>query len=204
MRYQGQIIKWNDEKGFGFVVPSSGGNQPVFAHARGFSNRQRRPLVGAGISYELGSDAQGRCCAINVRYADESQALIELRVSIVPMLWALLFAALLAGMVWSGRIPILVAMAYLVASLMTFIAYAIDKSAAKSGLRRTPENTLFFFGLVGGWPGAIFAQQLFRHKSSKREFQTIFWLTVLLNCGALVWVLSPYGADIRLLLSGMI
>lgn len=203
MRYQGKIIKWNDEKGFGFAVPS-GGHQPVFVHARVFSNRQRRPLVGAGISYELGSDAQGRCCAVNVRYAGESQASIELRVSIVPMLWALLFAGLVAGLVGSGRIPMLVAMAYLVASLMTFTAYAIDKSAAKSGLRRTPENTLFFFGLAGGWPGAIFAQQIFRHKSSKREFQTIFWLTVSLNCGALIWLTSPYGADVRLQLSGMI
>jgi uncharacterized membrane protein YsdA (DUF1294 family)/cold shock CspA family protein len=203
MRYLGKITKWNDEKGFGFVV-SRGGNQPVFAHARAFTNRRRRPLVGAGISYELGSDAQGRCCAVNVRYADESQAGIELRVSIVPMLWALLFSALLAAMVWSGRIPMFVAMAYLVASLMTFMAYAIDKSAAKSGLRRTPENTLFLFGLAGGWPGAIFAQQLFRHKSSKREFQTIFWLTVLLNCGALIWLISPYGVDVRLQLSGMI
>ncbi|MBT9540276.1 DUF1294 domain-containing protein [Thiobacillus sp.] len=204
MRYQGKVIKWNDEKGFGFVVPSGGGNQPVFLHIRGFSNQQRRPLIGAGISYELGSDAQGRCCAVNVRYADESQTSIKLRVNIVSMLWALLFSALLASMVWSGHIPMFVAVAYLVASLITFIAYGVDKSAAKSGLRRTPENTLFVFGLVGGWPGAIFAQQLFRHKSSKREFQTIFWLTVLLNCGALVWVLSPYGADIRLLLSGMI
>ena len=44
MRYQGKIIKWNDEKGFGFVVPK-GGNQPVFVHVRAFSNRQRRPVV---------------------------------------------------------------------------------------------------------------------------------------------------------------
>lgn len=203
MRYQGKIIKWNDEKGFGFVVPK-GGSQQVFVHARGFSNRQRRPLVDAVVSYELGSDTQGRCCATDVRYADEKQATIELRISIVPMLLALLFSTLLAGMVWLGYLPMVVATIYLVVSLMTFIAYALDKSAAKSGQRRTPEKTLFFFGLVGGWPGAIFAQQLFRHKSSKREFQSIFWLTVLLNCGALIWVLSSYGVDVRLLLRGMI
>lgn len=203
MRYSGKIIKWNDEKGFGFVVPK-GGNQPVFLHVRGFSNRQRRPLVGAMVSYELGSDAQGRCCAVGVRYADEKQATIELKISIVPMLWALLFSALLAVMVVFGNIPMVVAMAYLVISLMTFMAYVLDKSAAKLGQRRTAENTLFLYGLAGGWPGAIFAQQLFRHKSSKREFQTIFWLTVLFNCSALIWLLSPYGADVRLLLNGMI
>jgi uncharacterized membrane protein YsdA (DUF1294 family) len=120
------------------------------------------------------------------------------------MLWALLFSALLVVMVWSGHIPMAVAMAYLVISLMTFMAYALDKSAAKSGQRRTPENMLFLYGLAGGWPGAIFAQQLFRHKSSKREFQTIFWLTVFFNCGALIWLISPYGADARQLLNEMI
>ncbi|MDP1929357.1 MAG: DUF1294 domain-containing protein [Thiobacillus sp.] len=126
------------------------------------------------------------------------------RVGSVPMLWALLFSALLTLMAGLGRIPMAVAMIYLVISLVTFMAYWLDKNAAMSGHRRTPENTLFFFGLVGGWPGAIFAQQLFRHKSSKREFQTVFWLTVLLNCGALIGLISPYGADVRLLLSGMI
>ena len=203
MRYQGKIIKWNDEKGFGFVVPK-GGSQQVFVHARGFSNRQRRPSVDTVVSYELGSDKQGRCCATDVRYADEKQATIELRISMVPMILALLFSALLAGMVWLGYLPMVVALAYLVVSLMTFIAYALDKSAAKSGQWRTQESTLFFFGLLGGWPGAIFAQQLFRHKSSKREFQIIFWLTVLFNSGTLFWVFSPNGAEIRLLLSGMV
>ena len=122
----------------------------------------------------------------------------------LPMLFASLFSVMLAAMVCSGHIPMLVAMAYMVTSLMTFMTYAFDKSAAGSGQRRTPENTLFLYGLAGGWPGAIVAQQFFRHKSSKRTFQTIFWLTVLFNCGALGWLFSPYGADVRSLLSEMI
>ncbi len=203
MRYQGKIIKWNDEKGFGFVVPK-GGNQPVFVHVRAFSNRQRRPVVDAAINYELGSDAQGRCCAVNVRYADEKQATVELRISVVPMLLAILFSALLAHLVGSGQIPMVVAVVYLAASLVTFMTYALDKGAAQSGQWRTQENTLHLMGIAGGWPGAIVAQQLFRHKSSKRKFQKKFWLTAMINAGALVWLLSPYGADMRLLLDGMI
>jgi uncharacterized membrane protein YsdA (DUF1294 family) len=97
-----------------------------------------------------------------------------------------------------------VAILYLAASLVAFMAYALDKSAAKSGQWRTQESTLFLMGLVGGWPGAVLAQQLFRHKSSKRDFQTFFWLTVIVNSGALFWLLSPNGADVRLLLDGMI
>lgn len=203
MRYLGKIIKWDEAKGFGFAVPK-GGNQPVFVHTRDFLNRQRRPSNGALISYELGSDTKGRCCAVNVRYAGESAAAVQLRISLLPLIWAALFMVLLVGMVTAGNLPVIVSMIYLAMSLFTFMVYWSDKSAAESERRRTPEKRLHFFGLAGGWPGAIFAQQLLRHKSSKREFQTKFWGTVMLNCGALAWLASPYGADARLLLGQMV
>ncbi len=40
--------------------------------------------------------------------------------------------------------------------------------------------------LCGGWPGALAAQHLLRHKNRKQEFQIVFWGTVALNIGALV------------------
>lgn len=203
MRYQGKIVKWNEAKGFGFVMPR-GGNQPVFVHVRGFSSRQRRPPENALVSYALGSDAKGRCCAVNVRYTDEKPSTIELKISVLPMLLALSFAALLMGVVLAGYVPPIISILYLVLSLAAFLAYALDKSAAETGRRRTPENTLHIFGLAGGWPGAILAQQLLRHKSSKREFQTTFWLTVMLNSGALTWLVSPYGTEVRALLTRMV
>jgi uncharacterized membrane protein YsdA (DUF1294 family) len=89
--------------------------------------------------------------------------------------------------------PFIVSMVYLALSLFTFLIYARDKSAAKTGRRRTPERTLHALGLAGGWPGALLAQRVLRHKSSKRTFQLTFWMTVLLNCGALVWLASHYG-----------
>jgi uncharacterized membrane protein YsdA (DUF1294 family) len=66
------------------------------------------------------------------------------------------------------------------------VAYAIDKSAAVSGRWRTPEQTLHLFSLAGGWPGALLAQQVLRHKTSKESFIAAFWLTVLLNAAAFV------------------
>jgi uncharacterized membrane protein YsdA (DUF1294 family) len=69
------------------------------------------------------------------------------------------------------------------------LLYAFDKSAAANNRWRTPENTLHFVGFLGGWPGALVAQDVFRHKSRKAEFQYVFWLTVVLNCGALAWLL---------------
>jgi uncharacterized membrane protein YsdA (DUF1294 family) len=46
--------------------------------------------------------------------------------------------------------------------------------------------------LLGGWPGALLAQDLFRHKTSKTVFQAMFWCTVLLNCGGLAWWLHAF------------
>jgi uncharacterized membrane protein YsdA (DUF1294 family) len=80
------------------------------------------------------------------------------------------------------------------ASLLTFIMYAWDKSAAKSGEWRTQESTLHLMSLAGGWPGALIAQQKLRHKTKKQSFRLVFWVTVLLNCGAFVWLFTPNGA----------
>jgi uncharacterized membrane protein YsdA (DUF1294 family) len=84
----------------------------------------------------------------------------------------------------------LVFLVYLVASFITFIVYALDKSAAKRGARRTPEVTLHFLSLVGGWPGAVLAQGLFRHKTMKHPFRLVFWLTVAVNLAGLALMLQ--------------
>lgn len=80
---------------------------------------------------------------------------------------------------------------YAVLSLLTFILYAIDKTAARRQARRIPENTLHIYALLGGWPGALLAQQLLRHKSVKRSFRIRFWMTLLLNLLLASLVLLP-------------
>ncbi len=70
---------------------------------------------------------------------------------------------------------------YLTMSLLCFLAYARDKSAARSGGWRTRESTLLLLGLLCGWPGAVLAQHLLRHKTAKASFQIAFWATVVLN-----------------------
>jgi uncharacterized membrane protein YsdA (DUF1294 family) len=49
---------------------------------------------------------------------------------------------------------------------------------------------LHLLALLGGWPGALIAQNLLRHKSQKTGFLLIFGATVVINCGALVWLIS--------------
>tara|TARA_R110000782_G_scaffold52329_2_gene112318 strand:- start:1390 stop:1635 length:246 start_codon:yes stop_codon:yes gene_type:complete len=56
--------------------------------------------------------------------------------------------------------------------------YRSDKRRAQQSLQRTPENLLHLVELLGGWPGALIAQQIFRHKTRKIAYQTIFWLVV--------------------------
>jgi uncharacterized membrane protein YsdA (DUF1294 family) len=70
-------------------------------------------------------------------------------------------------------------------NLLTFALYARDKHAARTGQWRTPENTLHLFSLLGGWPAAWVAQRVLRHKTAKRSFQWVFWLTVVVNLVAL-------------------
>jgi len=70
---------------------------------------------------------------------------------------------------------------YLGTSALCVAVYGIDKVAARRGGDRVPEAMLLSLGAIGGWPGAIVAQQVFRHKTVKRSFRTMFWLTVALN-----------------------
>lgn len=80
----------------------------------------------------------------------------------------------------------LVCMVYALASVATFIAYAMDKSAAKQNGWRISERTLQLMVLFCGWPGGWLAQKWLRHKTKKRSFQWAFWLMVVVNCTALV------------------
>jgi uncharacterized membrane protein YsdA (DUF1294 family) len=74
-------------------------------------------------------------------------------------------------------------------SLLTYAVYAVDKTAARQGRRRVPERTLHLLALLGGWPGALLAQQRLRHKTSKPGFQLIFWLSVVSHGTVLFLVL---------------
>jgi len=73
------------------------------------------------------------------------------------------------------------AMWFVLVSALTLVIYGADKLAARKAWRRIPETTLLIFGVVGGWPGAILGQQLFRHKTQKQPFKTYFMITVILN-----------------------
>ena len=86
----------------------------------------------------------------------------------------------LVGAVYWPR-PLWVVGLYLVNSLICFALYATDKRRATFGGWRISERTSLFWGFIGGWPGAIVAQQILRHKTRKRSFREAFWITVVVN-----------------------
>lgn len=95
--------------------------------------------------------------------------------------------------------------AYPTVSMLSFFQYWSDKNSAQKGHWRTPEKTLQITALLGGWPGALVAQQVFRHKTRKLEFQLPFWLIVLAHqVFWLDWLLLKgrnFGAPLRALIA---
>lgn len=194
MRSKGRITSWNDEKGFGFITPVAGGKR-VFVHIKAFSNRSRRPEINQLLNYALSTDKQGRPCAVKVTLAGNRLPQKTRRKNgSLSVTGAAFFLVIVGFSVLAAKIPPFILVLYLIASLITLIMYTVDKSAARKGARRTPENTLHMLSLVGGWPGALVAQQQLRHKTRKQSFRSVFWVTVFLNCGVFVWLFTAAGA----------
>jgi len=103
--------------------------------------------------------------------------------------FALIFIAVLGVMVFVKSLPLTILLTVTSLSLITYLIYWWDKSAARNGRWRTPETTLHLVAVLGGWPGALIAQQVLRHKTQKQPFRWVFWLTVLANI-ALLGLLS--------------
>ncbi|HEY4299648.1 MAG TPA: DUF1294 domain-containing protein [Candidatus Didemnitutus sp.] len=66
-------------------------------------------------------------------------------------------------------------------SVLALVLYALDKRRARTQGPREPESSLHLVELLGGWPGAFFAQQWFRHKTIKRSYQLTYWTIVALH-----------------------
>lgn len=107
------------------------------------------------------------------------------RISPVALGLVIVFFALLLAGVYLQKLMSLIVVIEAVASVVAFVLYARDKSAAQTDQWRVSEGMLLWTGMIGGWPGALLAQQMFRHKTRKVSFQVLFWLSVVLNVGAL-------------------
>lgn len=151
------------------------------------NSRARRPGVGDRVTYSVGKDSRGRLQAKAVGFVDQERA-ERVRGSAFPRsIVGIVALAVAAGASADGFLPPVLAGAYFVLSIFSFVAYMRDKSAAKRDAWRTPEGTLHMLDLLGGWPGGLIAQQRFHHKTLKQSFQFVFWLSVVANIGGVWW-----------------
>jgi uncharacterized membrane protein YsdA (DUF1294 family)/cold shock CspA family protein len=199
MRFQGKISDWNDEKGYGFVEPNGGGTR-AFVHIKSFTDLPRRPINGDIIIYETTTDEKNRIQASNISFTriNKKQSTPQTReIGSFNKFIIVAFTAYLLTLVLIYNLPVVVIFGFMILSIITFVAYALDKNAAQNGNWRTKESTLHTLALIGGWPGAMYAQQKLRHKSIKTEFRQVFWATVVMNISALSWVaLSETGRSV--------
>jgi len=196
-RRTGRLIQWNETKGFGFIAPDAGGAK-LLVQGQALARGSKRPRLGERLSYRLGFDSNGKLRAQAVRSeplpsvaAAKAAADGDLVLVLIPA-FALLVLAVhltwgLPNALWGG---------YMAMSLATFIVYWLDKRAAVKDGWRVPERRLHLLALLGGWPGALLARRLLRHKTVKPSFQRGFWISVGLNLAIFLTLTTPLGSGL--------
>ncbi|MDR7307926.1 cold shock and DUF1294 domain-containing protein [Rhodoferax saidenbachensis] len=199
MRFEGTIKTWHDDRGFGFIEPTGGG-QELFVHIKAFPTSMGRPIVGSKVTFEVEPAAEGKKRAVRVQLpqASKSAARTNTQKGRQSRSWETssvvalsIFAVSYVVMSLAWKLPLLVGAAYLVMSIVCAGFYWHDKVSARLGEWRTSEEALILMGVFCGWPGAIVAQQVLRHKTTKPSFRMMHWFTVVLNLTILYLVGTP-------------
>ena len=200
-----RVVVWNDDRGFGFLEIEGGAR--VFLHISALDSGSPRPVVGDAVAFEPGTGRDGRPAAAwaavvhGSRSTDSSvtgkrsspRQLSRTGAAIVlPTLLVLAALTALIFITFGGDTLTWLPLLFVGASLVSFLAYWHDKRRASIGGWRVPEATLHLMDIVGGWPGGLLAQRIFRHKTRKASYQFVFWLTVVVNI-TLIWWTSHSG-----------
>ena len=93
-----------------------------------------------------------------------------------------------------GEKIVLIYLAFVVVcSLITFVAYGIDKSKAKRDKRRISEKTLLIMSIIGGGIGGLLGMLKFRHKTKGEHwyFYAVNILGIIINV-AVVYLIIKY------------
>jgi len=206
-RYQGEVFEWNNEKHCGFVRPR--GSKPrdpiVFVSASAFVDRRRQPQVGDIVTYQVSQALESphtprlrtRLRAHRVAFlGDEPPEPADQ----TPGWWWVLAVPYFLVEVFAGtKSPplLLLPISTLAFSLISIGQYGWDKTAAGKGTWRIPERHLNIVAMLGGWPGALVSQQLFRHKTQKHSFQMKFRASVAFNLALTTAIIYFFSQNLR-------
>lgn len=209
MELRGQLKSWDDQKGFGFIRPERSGadvfahisamrgvRRPVqgdrvlYLSEPDKAGRPRATHIRLDAPLSLDEPAIRRKPKLSssrpspvqsVKPARRARRNAPLQQPLLKALGFLLLCVLpaLGSFRMSGQGSNWPLIAYPVASLLAFALYLHDKRSALRSGWRTPEARLHLVELLGGWPGALIAQQWLRHKTRKTSFQLVFWLIVI-------------------------
>lgn len=97
----------------------------------------------------------------------------------------LAYIAFIACAVGRGMVMLETAFIPAIACIITYMAYAADKHFAQNNRWRIPETNLHLLEFLGGWPAALIAQRVLRHKTRKASYRIVFWMMVVLNVFAM-------------------
>jgi len=98
----------------------------------------------------------------------------------LPLIVAMSLVGIVSAFLWWQDVRLLYA--YLLSvGVTTFLFYAYDKRQASKNGWRVPEAVLHILALLGGSPGALAGQMVFRHKTRKLRFKAVFAAIVLLQ-----------------------
>ncbi len=172
MKETGTLIRWNQEKGYGFIRPQNG-KEDIFLHIRSLPYSQRRPKLNDKLIYAIEVDEKNRYYACDAKIKGLAWSWFTLLLAATVVLSGVYFYLLVRQ-----TLPFHPLAIYAVMSLLTVWAYGKDKRAAQAGEWRASEFRLHLLELLGGWPGGLLAQWTYRHKIRKISYQLVFWLIV--------------------------
>lgn len=180
----GILTEWNDERGYGFITVDNTGKK-VFLHIKNLASQARRPQVGEIFFYQIGTDNKGRPQAENAFqtiFDEKRQPPFFYAFSRMLSYCWIFGAALPAFIVYIGGTKFAgICVAFVVNSLLSILLYATDKHLAQYKYWRIPEKNLQIWSFLYGWPGALYAQQVFKHKRKKISFMVQFVFLTIIN-----------------------
>lgn len=193
MKQSGELVQWNDDRGFGFIAGDDGVR--YFVHITAIARIVNRPRAGDRVSFSVGKGKDGRPQAKGVAIAGANPRPTRdvlqrgLPVEARPLDWraavAGLMVLLLLGGIALGQMPWEAGLIYAVMGAVSLVMYGLDKNFAEQNRWRISEATLLgvdlFFGIIGGLAG----QAVYRHKTRKSSY---VGTTIVLAGVHLLWL----------------